>query len=206
VGFDAREALLDAAVGLFAERGVAGTTRAEIAAGAGVTPAMVHYYFANREHLLDAIAEERLQRIVTTIWIPVVESKDVVSMLGGLVQRVLEAAEVHPWLPSLWLREVISEGGQLRARSLRTVRFEYVEHLIRTVRAAQRRGELNPRLEPRLVFVSVLGLTLLPLANLRVLQQVPLLQGIRSDDVARHAQALLVSAFSKQPPRRRTAG
>jgi hypothetical protein len=132
----------------------------------------------------------------------VVESEEIVPMLAGLVQRVLQAAEAHPWLPSLWLREVISEGGQLRARLLRTVRFEYVQHLIRTVKAAQRHREINPRLEPRLVFVSVLGLTLLPLASIRVLQEVPPLRGIKRKDIARHAEALLTSAFSKASARR----
>jgi AcrR family transcriptional regulator len=201
-GIDARELLLDAAISLFAEKGVAGTSMAEIAARGGVTAAMVHYYFTNRERLLDAIAEERLQRIVTAIWTPVVESEEIVPMLAGLVQRVLKAAEAHAWLPSLWLREVISEGGQLRPRLLRTVRFEYVQHLIRTVKAAQRHREINPRLEPRLVFVSVLGLTLLPLASIRVLQEVPPLQGIKREDIARHAEALLLSAFTRGPARR----
>ncbi len=57
-----REALLDAAVALFAEQGVGATTSAEIAARAGVTPAMVHYHFRNRERLLDAVVDERLAR------------------------------------------------------------------------------------------------------------------------------------------------
>ena len=200
---DARDSLLDAAVNLFSEKGVAGTTFAEIAAGGGVTAAMVHYYFSSRDQLLDAVAAERLQPIVTSIWEPVVESSEIEAVLSGLVQRILKAAEVNPWLPALWLREIISEGGQLRARLLRTVRFDYVQHLIGTVTEAQRRGELNPELEPRLVFISVLGVTLMPLANLRLLQQVPLLKGIKREDVARHARALLASAFARRRPRRR---
>jgi hypothetical protein len=43
-----RESLLDAAVALFAEQGVAATSSAKIAARAGVTPAMVHYHFRCR--------------------------------------------------------------------------------------------------------------------------------------------------------------
>jgi AcrR family transcriptional regulator len=199
---DARTQLLDAALTLFAEQGVGGTTLAGIAARAGVTPAMVHYYFSNRGRLLDAVAQERLREIVTGVWSPVVETSEVVPMLRGLVQRILRATELNPWLPSLWLREVVSEGGQLRERLMRILPFEYVRHLIGTVASAQRRGEVSPRLEPRLVLLSVLGLTFLPLATIRLWQALPVLQGVDRDDIARHAEALLVSAFSK-PARRR---
>ncbi|HXW74034.1 MAG TPA: helix-turn-helix domain-containing protein [Steroidobacteraceae bacterium] len=201
-GIDARESLLDAAVELFAENGVAGTPIAAIAARAGVTPAMVHYYFRNRDQLLDAVAGERLLRIVSGVWTPVAACKELEPMLRGLVQRIVQAAEVNPWLPSLWLREVVSEGGQLRARLVRFLRLELIQHLISTVAAAQRRGEISAEIEPRLVPVSVLGLTLLPLANLRLLQQVPLLRGVGRKDIGRHAEALLASAFAKAPRRR----
>lgn len=201
-GRDARESLLDAAVGLFAENGVAGTSIAAIAERAGVTAAMVHYYFRNRAQLLDAVAGERLLRIVNGVWAPVVAAEGLEAMLGGLVQRIVQAAEDHPWLPSLWLREVVSEGGQLRSRLLRMLPLEFIQHLISTVAVAQRRGEISSEIEPRLVLVSVLGLTLLPLAGLRVLQQVPLLQGVGREDIGRHAEALLASAFSKRRRRR----
>jgi TetR/AcrR family transcriptional regulator len=201
-GVDARELLLDAAIALFAESGVAGTTIAAIAARAGVTSAMVHYYFTNRDQLVDAVARERLLPTVNAVWAPVLATKDLVPMLRGLVQRIFKAAEANPWLPSLWLREIVSEGGQLRAPLLKNLRFEYVQHLIKTVTAAQRRGEIDPHIEPRLVVVSVLGTTLLPLAASRMWQQVPVLQGVTREDVTRHVEALLVSAFSKHRPRR----
>jgi hypothetical protein len=118
------------------------------------------------------------------------------------VQRIFKAAEANPWLPSLWLREIVSESGRLRAPLLQMLRFEYVGHLISIVAAAKRRGEIDPQFEPRLVAVSVIGTTLLPLAASSFWQQVPQLQGIHREDVARHAEALLVSAFSPYPRRR----
>ncbi len=198
-GVEARELLLDAAVVLFSERGVAGTTVAEIAAKAGMTQAMVHYYFTNKSRLLDAIAKERVLRVVRSVWAPVSETNEVVSMLRGLVRRIVHAAEVNPWLPSLWLREIISEGGQLRSRLLRNLPVEHVGHLLRNVAAAQQRGELSPDIEPRLALLSVLGLTMLPLATMRVWNQIPLLQGITRKDIARHAEALLVNVCSRTP-------
>ena len=63
-GKDTRERLLDAASVLFAERGIAATTIARIAAHVGVTSAMIHYYFKTRDQLLDAIVEERIMRFI----------------------------------------------------------------------------------------------------------------------------------------------
>ena len=60
-GEDRREHILDNALTLFATQGIAGTTVAQIAGASGVTPAMVHYYFHNREGLLDAV--------VRTVWL-----------------------------------------------------------------------------------------------------------------------------------------
>ena len=199
---DARELLLDAAVTLFAQQGIAATTIAEIAVRAGVTPAMVHYYFTNRDRLLDALVRERLQRILTTVWSPVTASKEVVPMLRGLVQRILQAVELNPWLPSLWIREIVTEGGQLRSRLLKALPFEHVHHMVSVVTAAQRRGELIPQLEPRLMPVSVIGLTLLPFAAIGILQQLPPLRSVSRADIARNAEALLVNAVLRAPRRR----
>ena len=191
---DARGLLLDAAVALFSAQGIAGTTLAEIAAKAGVTSAMVHYYFSNRDRLLDAIANERVLRAVTSVWAPVLETTELEPMLRGLVRRIVTAAEANPWLASLWLREIISEGGQLRTRLLKNLPFEHVRHLIRTLAAAQECGAISSALEPRLLVPSVLGLTMLPLATMPMWQQIPILQGVTHADIARHAEALLVAA------------
>ena len=105
-GADSREQLLDAAVALFAQQGIAATSIAKIANHAGVTAAMVHYYFSNRESLLDAIAEERLLRNVNAVWAPVMQCDERgPDLVRGLVQRIMHVAQTQPWLPTLWLRD-----------------------------------------------------------------------------------------------------
>lgn len=201
-GVDPRERLLDAAVTLFAEEGIAATPIAKIASYAGVTAAMVHYYFTNRERLLDAVCEERVLRNVNAVWAPVAAADlDTPDLVRGLVQRIMRAAESHPWLPSLWLREIVSDGGQLRERMLSRLPLEHVQQFIALLTAAKRRGEVNPAVEPRLVFVSLLGLTLLPLATMNMWRRVPPLQGISHDELARHAQALLLHGLFVQRPK-----
>lgn len=56
-----RSALLDAAAGLFAERGLAGVSLAQIAAAADAFPSQVTYYFGSKEALfVEAASREML--------------------------------------------------------------------------------------------------------------------------------------------------
>src|SRR5262245_9737054 len=58
-----RANILVAAEGLFSERGFAGTSTRDIAASAGVTSAMVHYYFGNKDGLYRAILENAVATV-----------------------------------------------------------------------------------------------------------------------------------------------
>lgn len=82
-----REQILDAAVGLFAERGFAATTTKEIARAAGVADGLVFHYFPDKASILKAIAERR-------------------SAFAGEALAILEGAE---WRPA---REVLGEIGE----------------------------------------------------------------------------------------------
>src|ERR1700728_2212556 len=50
--------ILEVAVSLFCQRGFAGTTTREIARCAGVNPALVFYYFGNKERLYYVVFDE----------------------------------------------------------------------------------------------------------------------------------------------------
>lgn len=55
---NSRSRILKVATSLFAQRGFAATTTREIARRAGVNPALVFYYFGNKEKLYYAVYEE----------------------------------------------------------------------------------------------------------------------------------------------------
>lgn len=202
---DARASLLDAAVRLFAKNGIAGTTVAEIAAAANVTGAMVHYYFRKRDQLVDAVVAERMEPIITQIWSSVTETAEIESLLTGFAARVMEAAERHPWLASLWLREVVSESGLLRARLLQLLPVDRVQQLLSSVGAAQSASRISRDLDPRLVVATIFGLTMLPMATLPVFQELPAVRGIDPRDIARHANAVLRGLLHEPPATKRKA-
>ncbi len=192
-GEDAREHLLDAATALLSARGVANTTIAQIAAAAGVTSAMVHYWFETRERLLDAVVDERVARAIHEVWDAVDPAADApLEQALGIVRRMFDVTEKMPWLASLWLREIVGEGGLLRDRALKHVPRKTVEGFGRSVARGMARGELNARIDPQLLFTSILALVMLPQATLKIWQRLHLPTSLDRANLERHVNAMLV--------------
>ena len=198
--FDVREHLLDTATRLFSERGIAATTVAQIAAAAGVTSALVHYYFTNRETLLDAIVEERLAPSVGYVWSAAASesSDDPFVMAGELVTRLFDVTGRMPWLPPLWLREVINEGGMLRDRMITRIPFNHIKRFGARIMQAQQGGAVNPELDPLLMFNSIIALVMLPQAAAKIWQSIPGFTAIERATLQQHVTALLLGGMN--PP------
>ncbi|GGP28293.1 TetR/AcrR family transcriptional regulator [Silvimonas amylolytica] len=188
---NARALLLDAATDLFAHQGVAATTLAQVAHAAEVTPAMVHYYFKSRDQLLDAVVEERVWPFVELVWTPPPADADAIGVMTAMAERIIRGAEIRPWLPLLWVREVLSEGGMLRERMMQRLPFDRVMQLSTLMADGQQRGHINPDLEPRLLFITVLAMSMMPLATASIWRARPGMQDIDNTVLVRHVTALL---------------
>jgi TetR/AcrR family transcriptional regulator len=160
-----RVRLLDAAVEAFTSDGIAAASLRSIAVKAGVTPALVHYYFGSKQKLLDAFVAERLMPFAGALRASLQTVGDDPRALVTAFVRGLHAAVQHmPWLPGLWLREVIGEGGGLRDVLLKQISPTVPRLLAERFAVIQKEGALNRDLDPRLLVVSLIGLTLFPLA------------------------------------------
>jgi AcrR family transcriptional regulator len=190
-----RTLLLDVALLLFARQGIMETTLGAIAREAGVTPAMVHYYFKTRDQLLDVLIDERFVPLRTKLGSTFANSDaEPAEALRAFVEGLVTVAEQNPWFATLWIREVISEGGLLRQRIADRFGDANQKASIERIEQWQKDGKLNPHLEPSLLFVSLFGLTLLPLAaNYKWAEErgwTP-----RRDNIAPHAVALLMQGI-----------
>lgn len=191
-GAEQRTRLIEAALALFARQGIQDTSLAAIAREAGVTPAMVHYYFKTRDHLIDVLIDERFVPLRASMGgIFEAHPDDPMTALTLVAERFVEVGERYPWFAPLWVREVISEGGLLHQRMHE--RFGQSHQLAAQAAIArwQREGRLNAALEPSLLFQSLLGLTLLPLATSRVWRNDPARRELGAREIARHAVALI---------------
>lgn len=190
---DLRSRLLDAAIACYVRQGIAATSLRAIAAEAGVNPALLHYYFGDKEQLQEAVSSERLIPIFVGLRDSLIgEETDVFDLIGGFVSGVGRVVAQYPWLPSLWVREVLCEGGALRE----TVLFQKLGPMLPRAMAqrfaqAQAEGRINADLDPRLLMVSLIGLTLFQAASAPIWRHMFAAEDLDMDMQRRHALALL---------------
>ena len=196
-GLYAREKLLEAATELFAKQGVAATTFAMIAERAELTPAMLHYYFRDREQMLDAVVEERLSPLIAGVWGPVATGEAPAEMIRGIVERMLAGIEKMPWVPSTWMREVLNEGGLLRGRVLRHLPFEKIGILSQSVARAQAAGTANTEIDPGLIVFSLIGLLMMHMATINLWAEVFGRKAPDHEALSRHITGLLIHGLRR---------
>ena len=163
-----RERLIDIALRLFSQQGIARTSLNAIAREAGVTPAMLHYYFNSREQLLDVMIEERflpLREQITGVFGEYPD--DPVMALSEMVKTLAIVAAQHEWFAPLWMQEVIGEMPVLRQHLHARFGEEKYHATLARVKSWQESGKLNPHLTAELLFTTLLSLVLVPFSRMR---------------------------------------
>ncbi|MCA0196690.1 MAG: TetR/AcrR family transcriptional regulator [Proteobacteria bacterium] len=190
---DRRGHVLDAAIACYVQRGIAATSLRDISRQAGVTPALLHYYFGDAAGLRDAVVAERVLPVFGEVRATLLGMQDAPlrGSLEAFVGCICDLVARHPWLPPLWIREVVSEGGGLRELLTTRLMPELASLVAARFAAEQAAGRLNSGLEPRLLLVSLVGLTLLPAAGMPIWRQLFAAEELGVDAIRTHALALL---------------
>ena len=197
---DQRAVALDAALACFVRQGIAATSLRDIAREAGVTPALLHYYFGDRQQLLAAVVSERVMPAFLSVRERLAQAgDDVADIVAAFVCGVTDAIARHPWWPQLWVREVLCEGGALRDLLVQRIAPDIARLLAGRFAAAQAAGRLNADLDPRLLLPTLVGLTMFPAAGAPIWRQVFDADDLGLDDVRGHALALLDRGLELKP-------
>jgi AcrR family transcriptional regulator len=85
----ATDGILDAAAGLFRQKGYAATTVRDIARAAGILPGSLHYRYANKEDLLVALMERAIDRLIAGVLAATAEGPDPLERLRLAVRAHL---------------------------------------------------------------------------------------------------------------------
>ena len=97
----AAERILDAAAGLFADRGISGVSMAEVAAAAGCSRATLYRYFADRRELHLAFIHREARRVGAAVADEIATVTDeearVVAAVCSAVRHVRAAPHLAAW-------------------------------------------------------------------------------------------------------------
>ena len=197
---ETREKLLEAAAELFAARGLGNVSLAKVAAEAGVTPAMVHYYFHTKEELVKAVVGERLGRFLHAVMGDGdFDPAEPLEFALGLIPRLAAAVEANPWLPGLWVREVISDHGALREHMFELLPKDLFARLSASFSEGVKKEKYSSEVDPHLLLFSAITNYLLPLAARGIVERLPGVGPLTPDRLIRHAQAVLRHGYSAPP-------
>jgi AcrR family transcriptional regulator len=166
-----------------------------IARRARLTPAMMHYYFKDREQLLDALVDERFSRFISYVWDSVQPDADPSQSIRGIVDRLLEGIEKMPWIPSIWLREILIEDGLLRERILRRLPYDKARGIAKAIAAGQARKSVNSGVDPLLTVASALGLVMLHTAGVKVWARAFHREPVARQAMQQHITSLLINGL-----------
>lgn len=86
---DTEQLILEAAIAEFSTKGFDGARTSTIAANAGVTHAMLHYYFRTKEKLFERIFKDKIRYIFNMVLAPMVEES------GSIRHRIRNGIEKH---------------------------------------------------------------------------------------------------------------
>lgn len=86
---DTEQLILEAAIKEFSTKGFDGARTSTIAANAGVTHAMLHYYFRTKEKLFERIFKDKIRYIINMVISPMVEAS------GSIKERIRCGIEKH---------------------------------------------------------------------------------------------------------------
>jgi TetR/AcrR family transcriptional regulator len=156
-----RQALTAAARALFTRRAFNEVGIREIAAAANATPAMIHYYFGDKEGLYVAMLEDVLQRLLAQL------HEAATAGTGGdplvaLLRIYITTLARDPWIPRLLVREVLVEGAPFRDRFIKDFASQGAVFVPALLRDAIANGRLRADLDPILATLSLVGMAAFP--------------------------------------------
>lgn len=194
---DRRAEILEAALHLFAERGYAAATNAQIARAAGVTPAALYYYFPSKADLFQAAITERRSAILPQLQGTVDQVaqlppevvlpqfiRTLVTFLSeprsqALLRILLAEGPRNPDLVQIWQANVLTPGFGLL--------FGYLEQQMAS-------GRIR-RIDPRLVAIVANG-PALTLILLRDLLGVGMAQDLTNEALIQSVSQMLLAGLA----------
>ncbi len=137
--------ILQAARTILARRGYAGTTVSLVAAEAGVSRGLLHYYFKNKEEMLARVIDENMAASVIKVADVLARSHSATEIADRLVAALRQVFEFDPDFFSLFFEaEAAARQSPALASQLETLYGNFRRAVQGGLQAAVDRGDIAP--------------------------------------------------------------
>ena len=154
---DATSAILDAAELLFARQGFAATTIKAIGREAGVNPALLYYYFPDKERLYHAVLERRLGTATRDVGSALGAEAPPLEALTLLLRGYARRMHDSPSIPRLLVRELADHQASHALPIIREIAAGLFRRICEVIQAGQAQGLIRSDLEPRFTAISLVS-------------------------------------------------
>jgi AcrR family transcriptional regulator len=143
---DKRDRIRESALELFSRDGYEATTTKAVARHAGIATGTLFLYVDDKADLLFLVLHERLQRVVDER-LASLPKKALRDQLLYVFRGLFEMYAQHPEVAAAFVRALPGARGR-NANAINALTFTFLHRIAELVRDAQRRGDVDSRVEP----------------------------------------------------------
>ncbi len=154
--------ILAAAEQEFLTRGYDGARTTSIAQAAGVTHAMLHYYFRTKEQLFERIVDEKFETMSHSMFAIMGDpSLPIVERIKGGIEAHFDFVAQNPLLPRFVINEIISrpERYDVLYKRVGAIIDNVYRGLQSEINRSSERGEIE-RVDIKMLFISIMSLNI----------------------------------------------
>ena len=154
--------ILAAAEQEFLTRGYDGARTTSIAQAAGVTHAMLHYYFRTKEQLFERIVDEKFKTMSDSMFAIMGDpSLPIVERIKGGIEAHFNFVAQNPLLPRFVINEIISrpERYDVLYKRVGAIIDNVYRGLQSEINRSAERGEIE-RVDIKMLFISIMSLNI----------------------------------------------
>ena len=161
---DTESRILQAAENEFFEKGYAGARTASIAEAAGVTHAMLHYYFRTKDKLFERIVSEKISMLADILLSAIGDANlPLEERIRQGIRRHFDFISANRDLPRFIVNEVLSRSEQIDTMkgNIQNIVNELLDNLQQEIDEYAAKG-LCRQVDARMLLIDIVSLNVFP--------------------------------------------
>lgn len=165
--------ILRAAEDEFLLKGYASARTTSIAEAAGVTHAMLHYYYRSKEKLFDKVISDKLSQMAKTFLLSFDECRPLADSVRAAVENHFDLVSSNPLLPRFMVCEVFSNPKliDIMAEKISSYIGQAALSLQKKIDECSAKGECRP-LNVVSLFMDIISLNVFPMLALPMMKRI----------------------------------